>query len=219
MSYAEALGVFEPWSCISCHFWSASEVYVFRTKVTGAKLRDATDVLPFISAFGQGQDLRLDVRGAAVWNRSGESFMIDLIGTTDFGLPVPLIADGPADIAKHIEEDPEIRAAFPQVKLSDAQFGPVKDAKVAVDRWLALPILWDRRLPGKRGKGGPTASFATPAEYSIVLGKADDAKATPWKIDAPGLGPGREPENDVALWLLGAAVAGVAGWALWRRMR
>jgi hypothetical protein len=99
---------------------------------------------------------------------------------------------------------------FPSLLISEPQFRQLTGPADAVDHWRSQPLLWDHLLGGD---GGPTDTFAQPAEYSIVLGTADDGKrAQPWKVKPPGLGPNGEkkppgPATNAVL-LLGAVAIG-----------
>jgi len=205
MSYA-LLGFadIDPWTVMAAHVWSASDVYVLRLKTEGAVLTEPGDLLLFVRAAGQGQNLDLDVRGIAA-SRAGAS--IDIVLTADkWGLSVPFLADDAAAMAKHIAGDADLGARMPSLAISNAVFGRLAAPKDAIDHWLAQPILWDHRFTGPKGRGGPTDSFAAPPPLTLVQGKADDGKrAIPWP-KRTGPGPTPKPAS-TTIWVGVAAVS------------
>jgi hypothetical protein len=230
--YNNGIGDLDAWSCMSCHLWSSGDVYIFRTVATGVSLKEASDLLQFVKAFGRDQNLRIDVRGAGAWKNSDGSTVIDIVGTVQSaGISIPFMADDATSIAKKMSQDKDLMSSFPSMRLSNPAFGTIAKPNDAIDHWLSLPVMWT-------GEGLPTASFSQPHEYNLFLGKADDgSKVIPWKIGVPGLGPGistpgkvpnqgqvpggdsggtKPPSGDdssgIIAILVGATVVGVAGW-------
>lgn len=188
---------------------SPEEVYIWRAHLHGAKLVAPDQALLFVRAVGKGQNQNLDVRGIALDRQSDTDWSVDVVLTSSenvLGL-IPRNADG---VAQQVLLDPAVRQVFPQLSISEPQFRQLTGPKAAIDHWRSQALLWDHLLGGD---GGPTDTFAQPAEYSIVKGTADDGKlAQPWVVAPAGLGPGGEKkppgstENTVLL--LGLAAIG-----------
>jgi hypothetical protein len=209
------LGDVDPWEYVWAHALTTDAVYVLRLRVTGVALRDPTDALLFARAAGQGQNLALDVRGVAVSQPRGaasDEYVVDIIFTTSALRVAVLWADGAADMARKIAADPDLRARYPGVSIAGPVFGALAAPAEAIDHWRAQPVLWDHAISGPRQLGGPTDSFAQPADYNVVKGKADDgSRAVPWVIPKGGLGPPPKPME--ASWMvaggLGVVLVGV----------
>lgn len=189
---------------------SPSEVYLVRLAVKGARLDTPDDAKKFARAVGSlmSDKLDLDVRGVAVWGSASDRH-VDVILTSDDSR-VSLITPSNDGIKSAVEADPTLRAGSPTFSVTSAELLQLTGPPDAIDHWRSQPILWDRHL-GPGSSGGPTDTFATPAEYSIVLGKADDGKrSSPWRAADPGLGPDAKKNAASAWpWVLGilAAVA------------
>jgi len=233
MSYSAlaALGTVDPWQYMSAHLWSTADVYVLRLAVKHAPLTDPTDALLFVRAAGQGQNLRMDVRGVAVLTQPAskeDEATVDIVmsisdtGLTMFGwqipgFSVPFVADDAASMARQVAKDEALRARFPGFEITSSVFGQLTAPPQALDHWRAQPLLWDHSFTGAKMRGGPTDTFATPATYSIVRGKADDgAQAVPWKIGVPPIGPngnGKKPGggDNTVWWIVGLGVLGLVG--------
>lgn len=223
------LGTVDPWSCMSCHLWSADDVYVLRFTMLGATIRDARDALRLVQAAGQDQNLRLDVRGIAVKDdvlaQGGVPCqVVDVIYTVrEGGLGIPFLADNAADITKAMGADPDLLGAFPKLTIPPqlALFGRLTGPSAALDHWRAQAVLWSASLSGPRGRGGPSDAFAMPAPLALVRGSADDGKlakplaamTAPPPIGGPGKSPGAE--LDWTVLGLGVAVLAVSGLALY----
>jgi hypothetical protein len=207
MSYAlAAFGTVDPWDHVWAHALAASDVFVLRLRVSGVKLRDASDALLFARAAGQGQNLALDVRGIAAWktpDMADDQWMIDVILTTATLRAAVLWADDAPAMATKVAADETLRSAYPKLTIVSAVFGQLTDPADAVDHWRSQGLLWDHALPGPKNLGGPTDLMATPADYSVVKGQADDGKrAMPWVTAKTPLGPPGGP---------GMSTAAVAG--------
>ncbi len=200
----------------------ASDVYVLRLKVRGAVLTDPSQALAFAKAAGQGQNLGLDVRGVALWKAPGmteDQWMVDVVETvTSGGVIVPFVGDNASAMATKVAANADLRARFPKIAVDTASalWGTLSEPVDAIDWWRRQPMLWDHALADG---GGPTDTFANPAEYSVVLGKADDgAKARPWKRGEVPVAPPRADESGSGWgWLaalgLGAVVIGGVAYA------
>lgn len=197
---------------------STDEVYIYRARVKGAAIKSPHEAMLFARAVGQGQNMKLDVRGVAVQKASessGGDWWVDVIMTSPES-GVAIMVTNASGITQAVLGDSELRATFPSLSVASAELLELTGPQSAIDHWRAQPILWDHALPGAAGRGGPTDTFATPAAYSVVLGKADDGKAAkPWIVPSPGLGPngsgGGALESATVFWILGiAAVAAVA---------
>ena len=223
MSYAllprKAFGTVDEWTNPSLHSFVPTDVFVLRLGFTGLPLRDARDVLPLIRAAGRGQNLHLDVRGAAVWQDPGaapDAWHADLVFTTAMPLfplapLMPGFVDGGPDMAAKVQADVGMGGSFPGFKVVSQLFGQLTGPADAIDHWRSQPVLWDHAL-GSPGTGGPSDSFAKPADFSIVRGKADDgARAVPWKIGQPPLTPPGGSGSNTLLILAGLALAGFVG--------
>ncbi len=227
MSYFQAIGTLEPWDYVSAHVYMPKDVFVLRLRVRGALLTSPRQAVLFVRAAGRGQNLGLDVRGVCFWKAQGvaaaDDTMVDVVMTTKIlRSPSMLSASDAKTMAKNMGADAELRAAFPAVSIQDPVFGQLTGPADAIDHWLSQPLLWDQNL-GTHDVlgygGGPTDTFAAPAEYSVVRGKADDGKrVVPWTEGAlPDLGskkPG-ETGGTAVLWVLGLAAAAGVGWLVW----
>ena len=111
-------------------------------------------------------------------------------------------------MAAKIEADPGMRGSFPAFKIVGQLFGQLTLPANAIDHWRSQPILWDSHL-GPASTGGPTDTFAKPADFSIVHGKADDgALAVPWLVKQSPLTPGgTQPGGTSSLAVVGLVLA------------
>jgi len=211
------------------HAMSPTEVYVLRFRARGAKLSRASDALLFVRAAGQGQNLSMDVRGVAVSHDSNDPddtntvdvvFTVAPAGTIIPGsVTIPGVSDDANSMAAQIAADADLRAAFPNIGLDNAQFGQLTAPVDAIDHWRSQPVLWDHTFHGAKNRGGPTDSFAQPAEYSIVQGRADDgARAKPWRVSKMPLGD-KLSVPGLPDWAPYAGVAVVLGGIGWWVMR
>lgn len=206
------MGELDPWAYPSLHYFTNQEVYVLRLRMKGASLREPRDALVFVRSAGSTQNLGLDVRAVALLEEPGGELVLDLVMTREaLYSPWPWMGDDAEAMRQKIAADPNVLARFPSLAISTAVFGELVAPADAIDHWRAQPKLWDHAL-GQGGHGGPTDSFATPAEYSVVRGRADDGKrAVPWRAEPPpGLGPsGARPADRarVAWIVLAAALA------------
>lgn len=170
---------------------STDEVFVFRAQLLGVKLRSPFDVLLFVRIVGERFNafFPMDVRGVAVSDVTDNGCSIDIIVTSPKS-GVSLTVPSDASFAQAIMGDPDVRKIFPSIQVVNPLTLELTSPKDAIDHWRAQPVLWDHALSGSNNRGGPTDAFASPAEYSIVKGRADDGKAaTPWKVPKPGLDP------------------------------
>lgn len=232
MSYAVArsgVGEFSEWAYASIfHTLDTNEVYVLRLEVAGVRLRDGADLLVFARAGGQDQNWGLDVRAVGAWKSDAMSaaddvWMIDIVMTSSLdGKVVPLMNDSGEEMGKQIAADPEVTSVFPHVVVRSSKLGELVGPAAAIDTWRSQPLLWDHALSGKRPlRGGPTVTFAAPADLSLFKGKADDGRlAVPWKMTMSANGP---QTHDSGLGAGTIAVVGVAalavGIVLWRNRR
>jgi hypothetical protein len=222
VSYA-ALSAFadvDAWDHVWAHALGTSDVFVLRLRVSGVTLRDPTDALLFARAAGQGQNLALDVRAVAVSktpDMGTDEAMIDVILTTTSLRAAVLWADDADAMAKKVAADASLRGAFPKLMITTAIFGQLTAPPEAIDLWRSQPMLWDHNLPGPKNLGGPTDAMSAPADYNVVTGKADDgARAVPWKIGKPPLGPDKKPPATDPM-MIGGAVVALAAVALLAR--
>lgn len=220
MSYA-SFGDINPWTVMSAHLWDPQEVYVLRLKTRNAKIRSPEDLLVFVKAIGQSQNLQLDVSGAGTWQASGmpeSESMLDLVfTTTEGGVNIPFVADDAKSMAAKLQAHADVRRVFPDFIVTEQQFGPIVSPKDAIDHWRGEPILWNHLLNDK--KGGPTDSFAKPADYNLVRGKADDgARATPITPNPIFAPPDhvKIPESGISptMAFVGGVVIGLVSWSL-----
>lgn len=207
-----AFGTTESWLGVVA---TTNEVYVLRLAVVGAELKAPTDALLFVRAAGRAvaSKMELDVRGVAV-KPSDTGTTVDVVLTSPKG-GVSIVVPSDAALAEAVAADPELRGRFPKL-LVKAVLLQLTGPLAAVDHWRSQPILWDQHL-GSGGHGGPTDTFAEPAEFSIVKGSADDGKlATPWRQTVPPLGKkaGGGAGLSVGGWVLLALGALVIGYSL-----
>lgn len=224
MSYARplarsrGLGALDEWTNPSLHSFLPSDVFVLRLATTGFPVRGPADVLPLVRAVGRGQNLRLDVRGVALWQdpkAAPDVWHADVVLTTaaalfPFAPLMPGFVDDGAAMAGKVDADAGMRGAFPTFHVVGQVFGQLTAPPDAIDHWRSQPVLWDHVL-GPAGVGGPTDSFAKPADYSIVRGKVDDgARATPWILGRSPLAPPPPggPSGTVVV-VVGIALAGL----------
>lgn len=193
-SAKRGLGDFDPWSCMWCHVWSADDVYVLRLRMDGVTILNARDALRFVQSAGQAQNFRLDVRGMAI-RESGTGILADIVFTAREGfVGIPILADTATSMAATMNADPDLLQVYPDLKISLPVFGRLTGPPDALDQWKSVALLWDNLLSGPRGRGGPTDTFATPGDYNLVRGSAEDGKrANPFStgIAQPPLGPGK----------------------------
>jgi len=209
---------------MSMHTLDSVEAYVLRLVCSGLKLQGPEDLLLFVRAAGQGQNLRLDVRAAGVWKldaATADDWVVDVIMTSvDQGMPI-FADDGPA-MAKNVAADDRIQGAFPGLVIKSGVFGELTAPASAIDAWRVQPILWDHAVSGPKGRGGPTATFAQPVDLSTFKGKADDGRAAvPWRVTTVPIAPHNreEPTSSAGWWVLGGvAVVGI-GALIWHRSR
>lgn len=219
--HPEVLGTVDPWAYPWAHTLDSGEVYVLRVALANVRMREPADALAFVRAIGQDQNLHLDVRGVAVWKADGmgeRESMLDLVLTSAIYFSPPMIgSDNGEAMAKNLEADPDLQRLFPGLTVRAPIFGELTAPAEAIDHWRAQPILWDHALPGPRDRGGPTDTFAAPAEYSVVLGQADDGKRSkPWRLPPAeiGGGAGKPVAQGALLWILGlGAILAVAALA------
>jgi len=207
------LGTIDEWQFPTLHSFTPSEVFVLRLTTTGLPLLQPSDALQLIRAAGRDQNIGLDVRGVALSQTPGQdpaSWMVDLIYTTPVSLnPLPFTDDG-ATIAAKIQADPGVKGAFPSFAVTNQIFGNLTDPADAIDHWRSQPILWDHLLG--TGPGGPTDTFASPAQFSIVKGQAEDgARATPWVVSKLPLTNGNSPPSTSVWWVVGGIAAAALG--------
>lgn len=224
------VGDFSEWSVMPLvHTLDRDEVYVLRLEVANVRLRDGADLLVFARAGGQDQNVGLDVRAVGAWKADGMSaaddvWMIDIVLTWGHESKLStLMNDNGDDMGRHIAADPEVTAVFPHVVVRASKFGELTGPTDAIDTWLSMPLLWDRNLMGKRpNKGGPTATFASPADLSLFRGKADDGRrAVPWRVTVSKNNV-QNPESGLGtgvIVVVGAAAALAVGLVVWRSRR
>ncbi len=230
MSYVGycALGTVDVWEYVwALHNLRDTDVMVLRLRVTNARLSDPSDALLFVRAAGQGQNWGMDVRGVAVSAVAGsDDKQVDIVFTKgDAGLlgfgPIIGIHDDAAAMGKQIASDEALRQVSPNLVVASAQIGVLTAPADAVDHWRSQPIAWDHLLSGPKGRGGPTDTFAQPAEYTVVKGTADDGKrANPWKMTVLDLGKKKLEEltpTQLALIVGGAALVGFVGYKVFTK--
>jgi hypothetical protein len=197
---------------------ATDEVYLVRLDVKGARLDTPADALKFARAVGQivATKLETDVRGVAV-SSDGAGTHIDVVMTADKS-GISLLVPSEEGLREAIEADPELRRSSPALVVSRAQLLRLTGPADAIDHWRSQPLLWDRHLGSA---GGPTDTFATPAEYSVVKGRADDGKrAEPWRLDKPGLGPDdKKKAGQMWPWVLGILAAAAVSYHFGKEKR
>ncbi len=227
-SLLSTFGTVDSWES-SIHVVNESDVIVLRMRISGARLSEPSDALLFVRAAGQGQNWGMDVRGVAVSDvASSTDQMVDVVFTkSDAGLlgwsPAVMLgmADDAASMAKNVAADEAIQQAFPKLSIASSQLGPLTGPADAIDHWRSQPVVWDHLLAGPKGRGGPTDTFAQPAEYTVVKGTADDGKrAQSWKTSL--LGYGRQVINQltptqIGLIVGGSMLVGFVGWTMIRK--
>ena len=199
MSYA-GLGIVEGgagepyWGYVA----KKGEVYFFQANINNVEMQKPKDALLFVRAIAKNFNLDLDVRAVTIFRTGPNQFMINVIMTSPcqdmLGCLVAGIPDDAQKIANYVMNDPDLRALFPSMTVTSPSLWELTDPQTAIKHWLNQPILWDH-------ENGPTDTFAVPAEFSIVLGTADDGSlAKPWKEGAVPLLPGQtspgEPVGD-----------------------
>jgi LPXTG-motif cell wall-anchored protein len=226
-----ALADFDAWKVMGGHALDDHTIYVLRMTATGLPLRTANDLKLFARAAGQAQNMNLDVRAVGAKERPEVgAWDLDIVfGVVgDLRLVPPFISTDADAMAKGIAADSQIQANFPQFKVLTSSFGTLVGPADAIDTWRAQPVLWDHALPGPSGRGGPTATFATPVDLSFFKGQSDDGrKATPWRaIDPPIAPPGpnggkdKPPSSDDTAWyVLGGVVLLGAGLLFLKRRK
>ena len=229
MSYRGAcvgcLGTIDPWDSVTLglHRVAESDVLVLRLRVTNVRMQDPSDALLFVRAAGQGQNWGLDVRGVAVADvPSSTDKMVDVVFTKgDAGLlgwsPSIMLgfADNADSMAKNVLADETLRQLSPNAAVVSAQLGPLTDPADAIDHWRSQPIAWDHLLSGPKNVGGPTDTFATPADYTVCKGTADDGKrCKPWKTALAPFGPNGPKVTPTQLGMI--AGVGVLGLIVWK---
>lgn len=173
---------------------SKDEVYLWRARLRGMPMKHPDQALTIVRAVGravakwdpvQGA-AELDVRGVALSKIADTDWSVDVVMTAVSSGP-DLLVKNAQGIANDAMAEPELRQLFPQLSIEEPQLLQLTGPPGAVDHWRAQPLLWDHNLGPE---GGPTDTFAKPAEYSIVLGTADEGKlAKPWTSSKPGLTP------------------------------
>lgn len=205
------IGATEPWHQI---VQSTSEVYLFRAQGKGIVPPSARDMLAFVRAVGKAQGAHLDVRAVGLW-LDGDKAMLDVVMTSSFMNVDPsfsLTSPSAKDVAAAMMADEQVRALFPSLVLTGPELLELVGPQSAIEHWRSQPLLWDHQLGGFGEHGGPTDTFAKPAEYSIFLGASDDgAKVKPWRVGTTDLGPGdtKVPKPVGWGWLVGLVAAGV----------
>jgi hypothetical protein len=214
MSYTTGFGDTASWLGLLAN---TDEVYLLRVRATDFAPKSPLDMLEIVRAVGgapMGGQTAIDVRGIGLWtdpsSLSGDQ-TIDVIFTSPTS-GIALSVPSASSIVNSLNADTVLRKIFPGAVFHDGSLLQLTGPMDAIDTWRSQPVLWDHSLQGPTGRGGPTDTFATPADYSVVLGKADDGKqAKPWKVNRPGLGPGpgSSPSSGTLLWLGVAAAAAI----------
>lgn len=204
-SVGRSLGEMETWLGAVT---ASDEVYIYQALVKNAELQSPHDALLFAEAVGKAQNLKLNVRAVVLLDLIGDtgkpdSFLIQVVFTSTctspVGCPHPgltsplLFPDSASSITKKVLEDQKLRSVFPDIKIADPGLFELTGPPEAILHWMAQPVLWDVALgtPGLFGpQGGPTDTFAKPADYSVSRGWASlGSKTQPWKMEQPQLGP------------------------------
>lgn len=180
------LGEIDVWERMWAHTLNSDEVYVLRLQCANLPLKDGADLLLFARAAGQSQNLSLDVRSVGAWQSGADpgDWTIDVVMTAaGFAGNWPVFTTDADDMKKSVASDEELKLAFPKFEIRKATFGRLTAPKDAIDTWRAQPILWDHSLEGRKKRGGPTQTFATPVALTTFRGKADDGrKAETWPV-------------------------------------
>jgi hypothetical protein len=229
------VGEFDAWSCMSCHWWSPEDIYALRLRVQNGTPTSIDDAKLYVRAGGVAQNMRLDVRGLAMWKAAGmgtNETMVDVVYSVSEGsMAMPGISDSADDMAKKVVAEQQLRARFPSMVIASAEFGilkgDIKDPGSAAQNWLAQPIMWDHKFTSDAGPGGPTDSFATPSPRNIVIGQADVvAEQHTWTSSdvfkggttTPGSTTTPEgtvtPPDSTVLWVVGLGVVGFVGYQM-----
>lgn len=205
-------------------YWSTDDVYVLRFVSKGQPdPLTRRDALAFVRAVGQSQPTGIitsvtspsvDVRGVAFWKDStlgpGE-IGVDVIFTVPSAAIAFRFFGSPEEMLARVQS--QLQQTWKGAQLSHPSLGNITDPSDAITHWRAQAILWDSKLTSSGGPGGPTDAFANPPDYAIVVGRADDGpRAVPMKDPdgtLPGGSGGSAPSN-VAPWIAGAAIVGLA---------
>lgn len=185
MAY-RALGEVADWPRL---YASASEVYLWRAVMSGAKLGSAADALSVLRAAAKAQDYDLDVKALVVSDPAAPEPSIDLVMTSDSSRPY-VIKQKPDDLAAKVALDPELRQRFPAVAFRDSQLLILSGPPDAVDFWRQHETIWDDQV-------GPMQPWAE--QRGAYLGVADDGpRVAPWPMATPpnlngGKQNGKEP--------------------------
>ncbi len=200
---------------------SPSEVYLFRFSAKNANPKSPLDLLAFVRAVGQVNlfQTKLDIRGVTMWDdgSSPDAHTFDVVATSPEG-GLSLVLPSASGILNSVSSDPNVQALFPGIVLSDPSLLELIGPSDAIDHWRSQPILWDHSLSSGAGVGGPTDTFASPAEYSIAIGKADDGKrAKPWTVGQKK--PAAPGGSNTLLWILGIGAVSAVGYTLAKKAR
>ena len=202
------LGGVEPWERTAAE---TDEVYLWRAKLSGLKIRSIEDMQAIARAVGRGEGLGLDLRGIAVTDNSDGSYSIDAAMTAKAPLVyAPLVFNDAAQVGQAVKT--ELTSRFPNLVVSGAHFDQITDAEPrhpALDFWLSHSVLWD--LPWALfpafEKGQPTGAFAR--FEGLYQGNAEQGlDLKPWPRTEPSIGPTlASSSSSTVLWLAGGAVA------------
>lgn len=211
MSYA---GI-EPWGR---YFAETDEVYLWRTELSGARIRSLEDMQAIAGAVGRYQSLGLDLRGIAVLPLGDERYQLDAALTAKQHmsyLPGMATAD---DIAQKVQV--ALAGRFPGLFVGSARFEEINDDPPlhhALDFWRYQPVIWD--IPGGLvlpflDEGKPTQAYA---EFrGLYRGRAEDGlNLKPWTeptngqppVPPPGKSPPSSGGDTTILWIAGGLVA------------
>lgn len=198
---------------------SKTEVYVFRAVAANLNPKSPLDLLEIVRALGQAPSFQttIDIRAIAMWQDGGDQG-IDVIFTTPSG-GLAFIVPSAMGFADSIVGDAGVQKVLPGLTLATPQLLVLTGPQDAITHWRSQPLLWDSSLPGPTNHGGPTDTYSSPAEYSIVLGRADDgARTKPWIVGKQMPSPPGKGSNTL-LWLVGIGVVASIGYTIAKKRK
>jgi len=160
-----------------------SEVYLWRAKISGAKLLRPQDALKIVMAIGR--KLRaFDIRGITVNDTmgAGGDLFVDVVFTAA-GYFVNLAIGGwntASDIDGFVKDDADVRAAFPNLAVASSSLLQLTGPSGALDFWLNRALVYSNTR-------GPLQAYQD--VENVYIGIADDGpNLKPW-LKEGGLGP------------------------------
>jgi hypothetical protein len=178
------------------------EAYLWRARLVMAELRDPSDALAVLAAFGRAQNLDLNVQGICVKQMDAGTQVDVVLTTPTTQIYTPLVDDDAESLAIGVMSDASLRQRFPSLAVRSPELLQITGPPDAIDFWRSHATVWDPSL-GQTGHGGPTQAFANLS--GAYLGAADEGpRLKPWKVDRPGLEPDQDNKTDATVfWVIG----------------